>query len=91
MGGWEDVQVELGLKSPEEVEQRQPKRLAEALFLSTAHVMTFHGLVLSAAQSSTHVLAAFWPGLGRDHAPVGSCDATYSSNATTFSVSSCIS
>src|SRR5947209_6419078 len=40
MGQWEDVQVELGLKSPEEIEQKRSQRLLKPLSTSTAHEMT---------------------------------------------------
>ncbi len=40
MGQWEDVQVELGLKSPEEVKQKRAQRLLKPLSTSTAHEMT---------------------------------------------------
>ncbi len=39
MDDWEDVQVELGLKSPEEVEQSRPRRVPDALFPSAARDM----------------------------------------------------
>jgi Protein of unknown function (DUF1186) len=39
MGQWEDVQVDLGLKSPEEVEQKRSQRLLKPLSTSTAHEM----------------------------------------------------
>jgi HEAT repeat protein len=41
MGDWEDVQVELGLKSAEEIEQIRSERLPEVLLPSTEHSMTF--------------------------------------------------
>ena len=41
MGDWDDVQVKLGLKSREEVEQERSRRLAETLPPSTAQKMTF--------------------------------------------------
>jgi hypothetical protein len=37
MGDWEDVQVELGLLSPEVVEQRSSKRLPEVPFPAPDH------------------------------------------------------
>ena len=40
MGDWEDVQVRLGLKTPEEVEQIRSERLAEAVMPSTTQEMT---------------------------------------------------
>jgi hypothetical protein len=40
MGVWEDVQVELGLKSPEEVQQKRSERLIETSVPYTDHKMT---------------------------------------------------
>lgn len=40
LGDWDDVQVRLGLKSAEEVEQRRSERIAETLPPSTAREMT---------------------------------------------------
>ena len=44
MGDWEDVQVELGLKSAEEVKQRQVKKYSETPFPSTVHASTTSGV-----------------------------------------------
>jgi hypothetical protein len=40
LGDWEDVQVELGLQSAQEVEQRRVQRLPETPFPSSTHNMT---------------------------------------------------
>lgn len=40
VGQWEDVQVELGLKSPEEVEQKRSQQLLKPVSTSATHEMT---------------------------------------------------